>query len=153
LELARAAGKDGMCAGQVLDLEGETRPLDLEELTLVHRKKTGALLEASCVIGVLCADGTEAQLAAARAYAAEIGLAFQVRDDLLDCTSTTEELGKPVGSDAENHKSTFVTLLGEEGCRRVILDCTRRAKDAVSGAFPDAAYLCDMADWLAGRNN
>lgn len=153
LELARGAGRDGMCAGQVLDLEGETRPLELEELQMVHRKKTGALLEAACVIGVIAAGGTQAQMDAARGYAAQIGLAFQIRDDLLDQFSTTEELGKPVGSDKANHKSTFYTLLGRERCETLILECTQRAKELVAGAFADSNFLCGMADWLACRTN
>ena len=153
LELARGAGADGMCAGQVLDMEGERRTLSLDELTLVHKKKTGALLECACVIGVLVGGGTEAQVKAARDFAAQIGLAFQVRDDLLDCISTTEQLGKPVGSDAANHKSTFVTLLGQERCEALIHECTERAKTIVRAAFTDSAFLCDMADWLAGRMN
>ena len=147
LELARSAGRDGMCAGQVLDMEGEQRPLSLEELELVHRKKTGALLEAACVMGVLAARGSREMLEAARAYAAQIG------DDLLDHISTTEELGKPVGSDEANHKTTFYTLLGEKRCQELILECTQQAKQAVQAAFPDSAFLCAMADWLAQRTN
>ena len=153
LELSRGAGKDGMCAGQVLDIEGEQRPLTLDELKLVHRKKTGALLEAACVIGAIASGASELQLEATRRYAAEIGMAFQIRDDLLDHFSTTEELGKPVGSDEENHKTTFYTLLGRESCEAEIHACTERAKEIVSGAYTDSAFLCAMADWLAGRKN
>lgn len=153
LELSRGAGKDGMCAGQVLDIEGEQRPLTLDELKLVHRKKTGALLEAACVIGAIAGGASELQLEATRRYAAEIGMAFQIRDDLLDHFSTTEELGKPVGSDEENHKTTFYMLLGRESCEAEIHACTERAKEIVSGAYTDSAFLCAMADWLAGRKN
>ena len=153
LELARSAGRDGMCAGQVLDMEGEQRPLSLEELQLVHRKKTGALLEGACVMGVIAAQGSQEMLQAARAYAAQIGLAFQIRDDLLDHISTTEELGKPVGSDEANHKTTFYTLLGEQRCQELILECTKQAKQAVRTAFADSEFLCAMADWLAQRKN
>lgn len=153
LELSRGAGKDGMCAGQVLDIEGEQRPLTLDELKLVHRKKTGALLEAACVIGAIASGASELQMEATRRYAAEIGMAFQIRDDLLDHFSTTEELGKPVGSDEENHKTTFYTLLGRESCEAEIHACTERAKEIVSGAYTDSAFLCAMADWLAGRKN
>ena len=152
LELARGAGKDGMCAGQTLDMEGEGRTLSLEELTRIHRHKTGALLEAACVLGVLAAGGTPAQLAAARAYAGEIGLAFQIRDDLLDCISTTQQLGKPVGSDAENEKTTYVTLLGVEGSKRQVEAHTRAAQAALREAFPEETLLIEFADWLAGRN-
>ncbi len=151
LELARGAGADGMCAGQFLDLAGEEHTLGLAELRLMHSKKTGALLESACVIGVIAADGTAEQRTAARSYAAQIGLAFQIRDDLLDQISTTEALGKPVGSDAANHKSTFYTLLGQAGCEEQIHACTVRAKEIVSAAFADSIFLCDMADWLAGR--
>ena len=151
LELARGAGADGMCAGQVLDIEGENKPLSLDELRLIHEKKTGALLEAACVIGAIAGEAAEEQIQAARCYAREIGLAFQVRDDLLDHISTTEELGKPVGSDEENHKTTYYTLLGQSGCEALIAECTRRAKAAVSAAYPDSGFLCVMADWLAGR--
>lgn len=153
LEMARCAGRDGMCAGQVLDMEGEQRPLSLEELQLVHRKKTGALLEGACVMGVIAAQGSQEMLQAARAYAAQIGLAFQIRDDLLDHISTTEELGKPVGSDEANHKTTFYTLLGEQRCQELILECTQQAKKAVRTAFADSEFLCAMADWLAQRKN
>ena len=153
LELARGAGRDGMCAGQVLDMEGEQRPLSLEELQLVHRKKTGALLEAACVMGVIAAQGSREMVRAARAYAAGIGLAFQIRDDLLDHFSTTEELGKPVGSDEANHKTTFYTLLGKERCEALIQEQTDQAKKAVRGAFADSDTLCAMADWLAQRNH
>lgn len=153
LELARGAGADGMCAGQVLDLEGERCGLGLEQLKLVHEKKTGALLEAACVIGVIAAGGTPEQLRAARDYARQIGLAFQIRDDLLDHISTTEELGKPVGSDEANHKTTFYTLLGRDGCEALVHTHTERAKEIAAGAFACSDFLCAMADWLAGRMN
>ncbi len=153
LELARGAGCDGMCAGQVLDMEGETRALGLEELQLVHRKKTGALLEAACVIGAIAGGASPEQIDAARGYAAQIGLAFQIRDDLLDHFSTTEELGKPVGSDEANHKSTFYSLLGRERCEALILQSTQRAKELIRGGFEDSDFLCGMADWLARRKN
>ena len=153
LELARGAGADGMCAGQVLDIEGENQPLTLDQLRMVHEKKTGALLEAACVIGAIAGGADRAQIAAARCYAREIGLAFQVRDDLLDHISTTEELGKPVGSDEENNKTTYYTLLGQSGCEELIAVCTARAKVAVAAAYEDSEVLCAMADWLAGRMN
>ena len=90
---------------------------------------------------------------AARAYSAGIGMAFQIRDDLLDHFSTTEELGKPVGSDEANHKTTFYTLLGKERCEALIRECTDQAKEAVRAQFADSAFLCAMADWLAQRTH
>ncbi len=153
LELARGVGADGMCAGQVLDTEGEGKPLTLEQLRLIHEKKTGALLESACVIGALAGGATEQQLSAARTYAAQIGLAFQIRDDMLDHISTTDALGKPVGSDDSNHKITYFNLLGKEGCEMQIHESTEVAKSAVREVYPDSEMLCAVADWLAGRMN
>ncbi len=153
LELARGVGADGMCAGQVLDTEGEGNSLSLEQLRLIHAKKTGALLECACVIGAIAGGATEMQISAARTYAAQVGLAFQIRDDLLDHISTTDALGKPVGSDDSNQKTTYYTLLGVDGCETQIHVCTETAKRAVRAAYADSELLCAVADWLAGRMN
>ena len=153
LELARGAGADGMCAGQVMDIEGEDQILTLKQLRVIHEKKTGALLRAASVIGAIAGGGTQRQIDAAAAYAEEIGLAFQVRDDMLDHISTTQQLGKPVGSDDNNNKTTYFTLLGIDGCEALIAECTQRAKAAVQEAFDRPDFLCEMADWLAGRMN
>lgn len=153
LELARGVGADGMCAGQVLDTEGEGKELTLDQLRLIHQKKTGALLESACVIGAIAGGASEEQLIAARTYAAQIGLAFQIRDDLLDHISTTDALGKPVGSDDSNHKTTYYTILGKEGCEKQIHQSTQQAKATVRGAFLNSDTLCAIADWLAGRMN
>ncbi len=151
LELARSAGVRGMCAGQMLDIAAQGQPLEETQLRLIHRKKTGALLECACVLGVLAAGGNAAQLDAARCYAGEIGMAFQIRDDLLDYISTTDALGKPVGSDAENDKTTFYTLWGKSGCQAEIDTCTQRAKKIAADAFAECDFLCGLADELAGR--
>lgn len=156
LTLARAVGVGGMCGGQYLDMEGEGRKLTLEELNEIHSKKTAALLKASCQIGVLAAgikEETEEMLRAADAYAEHIGIAFQIRDDLLDELATTEELGKPVGSDRANDKYTFASLLGREACLRLIEEHTALAKKALEGVFHDRDALCWLADALAGRTN
>ncbi len=153
LILARAAGPDGMVAGQVLDMEGETRELSLEEITDMNARKTGCLLEAAAQMGVTAAGGTEAQLRAAREYAAAIGLAFQIRDDMLNITSTREEMGKSVGSDAQRGKSTYVAHLGLEGCARIVEEQTARAKAALAGSGMDSAFFCQLADYLASRDH
>lgn len=153
LELAKGAGADGMCGGQVLDMEGVAEPMAKLQLMNIHRLKTGALLEAACVIGAIAGGGTEAQINAARSYAADLGMAFQIRDDLLDHISTTEALGKPTGSDEANDKITFYSLMGREGCEEWIRTYTERAKVTVRAAFDQPEFLCDMADWLAGRMN
>ena len=153
LTLARGAGALGMCGGQQLDMEGETRIFTLKEVARMNQLKTGCLLNAACVMGVLAAGVAmdDPMAAAAERYAKAIGLAFQVRDDMLNVTSTEEEMGKPVGNDVESHKSTYVSLLGLDKCASVIAQQTAAAKEAIRGCLPDVDFLCDLADYLAGR--
>lgn len=153
LTLARAAGEDGMVAGQVLDLEGERRELQEAEIAEMNALKTGCLLEAACVMGVIAGGGTMEQRQAAKEFAAALGLAFQVRDDVLDVTSTSEEMGKTVGKDLRANKSTYVSRLGLEGCERLIADQTARAKAALTGAGMEDGLICALADLLAGRSH
>jgi geranylgeranyl pyrophosphate synthase len=117
IELFQAGGIEGMVGGQWLDLEAEGRSLALSELITVHRGKTGALIRAACTLGGMAAEAPPRVLAALTAYGADVGLAFQIADDVLDATGTSEELGKPAGRDAELSKSTYVALLGVEGAR------------------------------------
>src|SRR5687767_14401530 len=128
-ELFQAGGIEGMVGGQWLDLEAEGRTLTLPELIGVHRGKTGALIRAACTLGGMAADAGPAELAGLRAYGEDIGLAFQIADDVLDATGTSEELGKPAGRDAELAKSTYVGLLGIEGARA---EAQRLAQSAVA---------------------
>ena len=115
--LMQASGAGGMIGGQLLDLEGEGLALDLAQLERIHRCKTGALIEASMRLGGLAARATPAMLAAFGRYGASIGLAFQIADDVLDITATTDELGKTAGKDLHFRKSTYPALLGIEGAR------------------------------------
>ena len=151
--LAEAAGEAGMCGGQYLDIVGEGKPHTAEELTVIHEKKTGALLQAACMLGA-CAAGEPAGagMEAARRYAAELGMAFQIQDDLLDMISTADALGKPIGSDAANGKVTFASLLGVEACGKLVAQHTQRAKAALSGTVKESGFLLWLADWLASRN-
>ena len=153
LTLARAAGEDGMVAGQVLDMEGERRTLAPEEIARMNALKTGCLLKAACVMGAIAAGGSAEQLHAADAYADAVGLAFQVRDDMLDITSTSQEMGKTVGKDLRANKSTYVSWLGLEGCQKLIEEQTALAKAAVTGKGMDTELICALADLLAGRSN
>lgn len=153
LVLAKAAGPDGMVAGQVLDMEGEERQLSLEEITRMNGLKTGCLLEGACLMGVAAAGGSERQKQAARDYARAIGLAFQVRDDMLDVTSDAQTMGKSVGKDLAQNKSTYVSLLGLERCEQVILEQTQKAKEALTGIGMDTAFFEGLGDYLAGRSN
>lgn len=149
--LAAAAAEQGMCGGQYLDTSKEGLPVTEDELYEIHRLKTGALLRAACVMGVQCAGGTAEQISAAEEFAMNLGLAFQIRDDVLDTISTVGELGKPIGSDAAEKKTTFVTLLGAEACSRLVHEHTEKAKSAIAGHFSDADFLCWLADVLADR--
>lgn len=151
LSLADAVGPYGMCGGQYLDMDGEDRPLTVDDLKEIHALKTGALLKAACLLGLAAAGADAAQQCAAERYADALGLAFQVRDDILDATSTTEVLGKRVGSDAANHKCTFVSLLGLDACQRLVEEKTEEAKAAVREAFPNAEFLCALCGHLAQR--
>ncbi len=151
--LARAAGTEGICGGQMLDIQSEGLILSRRELTEIHKRKTSAMIEAACAMGVAVGRGSEEQMSAALAFAADIGLAFQVRDDLLDTISTVEELGKPIGSDAGNSKSTFATIMGREACESLIQRRTERAKEALRGAFADSRFLEWLADMLANRRS
>ncbi len=151
--LADAVGSDGMCAGQYLDMVGEHKLLSEDELNDINSRKTGSLLTAACRMGVAAAGGNEAMLEAAAQYGACVGAAFQIRDDILDVISTSEELGKPIGSDAQEHKNTYMTLLGEYKCMQMIEKLTDQAKNAIAGAFEDTKFLCELADSMVTRKN
>lgn len=149
--LAGAVGLDGMCGGQYLDMAWEGRKLTEQELTEINSRKTGALLVAACQMGVAAAGGSEAMLAAAGQYGAAIGMAFQIRDDMLDVLSTAEELGKPIGSDEQEQKNTYMALMGAEGCQKTIDRLTAFAKGVLDEAFTDTEFLCALADAMAER--
>ena len=157
--LAEAAGETGMCGGQYWDTAGDGQPRTAEDLTDINNKKTGALLRAACMMGICASMGRrevdESCMDAAWHYATNLGLAFQIRDDILDAVSTAEELGKPVGSDAANQKATYVNLLGVEACEALVLDYTVRAKEALDAGrwLGDTAFLRELADSLAVRKN
>ena len=156
--LAEAAGEQGMCGGQYFDTIGDGKVLHtVEELTVINNKKTGALLRAACMMGVAASSGhrvvEERCFEAARVYATNVGLAFQIRDDMLDVIGSAEEFGKPIGSDASNRKSTYVTLLGLEECERRVLAYTERAKEALRACKWQGSteFLCTLADAMTER--
>ena len=150
--LAGAVGLDGMCGGQFLDMSWEGRALTEQELSEINIRKTGALLVAACQMGVAAAGGSELMLAAAGHYGSAIGMAFQIRDDMLDVLSTAEELGKPIGSDLEENKNTYMILMGREGCEKTIAKLTDFAKNVLDEAFEDTAFLKELADALSTRD-
>jgi geranylgeranyl diphosphate synthase type II len=148
LILAEAAGADGMVAGQVIDTLHA--PKTETELTEVHHLKTGAMIAGACKLGVAAVGGTVEQLKAAEEYGYQLGLAFQIRDDMLDVIGSAEEFGKPIGSDLEEGKVTYVDLLGVDGCQKLVLDCTEKAKLAVQDLDTDG-FLMKLSDSLAER--
>lgn len=151
--LADAAGVDGICGGQYLDMVGEKRILSEAELDEINSRKTGAMLVAACQMGVAAAGGSEKQLEAAGMFGACIGAAFQIRDDILDVISTKELLGKPIGSDAQEQKNTYMALYGQEKCMELVKSLTERAKTILRESFDDTAFLCELADSMTSRLN
>lgn len=149
--LADAVGADGMCGGQFLDMIGENKKLTAQELDEINSRKTGALLIAACTMGVAAAGGSDKQLEASAMFGAAIGAAFQIRDDMLDVISTSEQLGKPIGSDAQEHKNTYMALYGADRCMEMIKKLTEQAKAVLNEAFDDTAFLCELADSMVTR--
>jgi len=152
-ELFQAGGVEGMVGGQWLDLEAEGRVLTLPELIQVHRGKTGTLIRAACTLGGIAADADPAQLAALNGYGEDVGLAFQIADDVLDATGTSEELGKPAGRDAQLSKSTYVALLGVDGARSEANRLARSAVVRLEQAGVPADALGALAGYIVNRTS
>ena len=150
-EMSRAAGPYGMVGGQVLDLEGEGRRLDLAALRKIHMGKTGALFCAAIRSGAILAGAKEEELAALTLYAERFGLAFQITDDILDVTGDEAAIGKPVGSDVRNEKATYVTLTSLEEAKKLAGDAVDEAVAALDIFGERAAFLRDLALFLLGR--
>ncbi len=149
--LAEGAGWRGMAGGQALDLEGEKlATYDLDHLRLIHRLKTGALLRASLEIGAVLGGASPSERAALRAFGEAIGLAFQIRDDLLDATSTDADLGKRAGKDAGRGKITYPSLLGLDGARKALDEATENALCQLV-SLPNRNSLAAWARYLALR--
>ena len=146
--LAQCAGSLGMVGGQVLDIMSEERELTAQEVVDIQSRKTGALIHAACGLGVLAGGGTEQQFEASCRFAEALGLAFQIRDDMLDVIGTQEEMGKGVGTDET--KNTFVKLYGLEKCEELVQKYTREAIDALD-VFEDNQYMTDLAKSLTDR--
>ena len=153
LELAKAAGCSGMIAGQVMDLANEGRSAPLEDIRKTDRLKTGEMIRVACVMGGIAAGADEEKIKAAEIYSKNIGLAFQIVDDILAVTSDAETLGKPIGSDSENEKSTYVSLLGLEKSAEYAEKLTKDAKTALDIFGDEGEFLALLADMLAGRKN
>ena len=148
--LAGVAGIDGICGGQFMDLAAEERTFSAEEVRELQSRKTGALLAGACMLGAAAAGADEAAIDTAAQYGAQLGAAFQIRDDMLDVLSTESELGKPIGSDKREGKTTFMSLYGEAECARMVDEISKMAVQTVAGIDTDG-FLSEMAAKLATR--
>lgn len=146
--LADLSGELGMVGGQILDIQSESRQCTKQEVLDIQSRKTGALIQAACMLGVLAGEGTDDQMYAAREFAAHIGLAFQIRDDVLDVIGNPEELGKSTGTDGD--KNTFVHLYGIEACNALVQSHTDKAVEALS-AFDDTEFMKELAYNMTSR--
>lgn len=149
--LAEKTGIYGMIGGQVVDVELTNQPIPREKLDFIYRLKTGALLEASMMIGALLGGADEQQLAMVERMASLVGVAFQIQDDILDLTSSQETLGKPVLSDEKNHKATYVTLYGMEQARREVERLSEEAVEALESLPGDHGFMKDLIMMLVTR--
>ena len=142
--LANKTGIYGMIGGQTVDVELTDKPMDAEHLDFIYRLKTGALLEASMMIGAVLAGASAEEVAAAEQIADDVGVAFQIQDDILDLTSTAEVLGKPIGSDEKNNKTTYVTLFGMDAAREQVASLSNRAIQTMKGLGQGNEYLEEL---------
>ena len=148
--LAGAAGVDGICGGQYMDLSAEGHALSADELSSLQARKTGALLSGACMLGAAAAGACDEDIDTASQYGAQLGAAFQIRDDMLDVLSTVGELGKPIGSDKREGKTTFMSLYGEAGCSRMVEKITALACSTVE-KMDTNGFLRELAAKMATR--
>ncbi|MCH5195135.1 MAG: polyprenyl synthetase family protein [Oscillospiraceae bacterium] len=150
--LGELAGFGGMIGGQTIDLENEHKQPPVAEILEMYRMKTGALLEFCCKAGCVAADAGAKEQLAAGSFGQRLGLAFQITDDILDITSDEKTLGKPIGSDRENEKYTYVSAVGLDKAKERVNTLTAQAKEMLSD-FSDTEFLSELADMLSKRNN
>ena len=149
--LAQKAGIYGMLGGQVVDVESEGQPLEREKLDFIYDLKTGALIEASMLIGAVLAGASEKEQQVILQVAKDVGLAFQIQDDILDVTSDMETLGKPIGSDEKNHKTTYVTIRGLAQAQKDVEKISERALEGVASLSEKNVFLNELIRYLIHR--
>lgn len=149
--LGKKAGIYGMIGGQCADVESEGKNITQDKLMFIHLNKTAALLEASMTIGALLANASDSEIETVEQIARDVGLAFQIQDDILDVVSTTEELGKPVGSDEKNQKTTFVTMSGFEEASREVERLSKRAQGNLSALGKESSFISELIGSLINR--
>lgn len=148
--LSQNAGVGGMIGGQVIDLKYEQSDPSISDILTVHRLKTGALISAACILGCIAAGADDEKIALASRYAYMIGTAFQIRDDLLDIMGDEEKLGKPVGSDADNDKTTYVTLVGADRAQQDVKTLTDKAVEILD-SFSENDFMKTLSEYLVNR--
>ncbi|WP_404352068.1 polyprenyl synthetase family protein [Sutcliffiella horikoshii] len=152
-ELAKAAGPRGMVGGQVADMEGEGALLSLQDLEYIHRNKTGKLLGYSIVAGAILGDATEEQISKLEQFGDHLGLAFQIRDDILDIEGDASKIGKPVGSDTLNEKTTYPSLLTMNGAKEKLEYHINEAKHILADIPLESDLLVQLCDLIAKRDH
>ena len=151
-EMSKAAGAEGMVGGQVIDMQSENKKIDIQTLKQMHAAKTGALFCAAIRSGAILAGADEKQLANLTEYARQFGLAFQITDDILDVVGDEKTIGKPVGSDEKNHKSTYVTLGSLGSAKALAQEAVDKAKASLVDFGENAEFLRALVDYLITRN-
>ncbi|GAE24608.1 geranyltranstransferase [Halalkalibacter wakoensis JCM 9140] len=152
-EISKAAGPEGMVGGQVADIEGENRSLSLDELVYIHQHKTGDLLTAAIVSGAIIAGASKDDIANLRMFAKELGLMFQIKDDILDVEGDQDLIGKPIGSDDGNNKSTYPNLLGLEGAKKKLNEHMSNAKEYLYKVKMNHGLLLTLTNYVAERDH
>lgn len=148
--LSQNAGVGGMIGGQVIDLKYEQSDPSISDILTVHRLKTGALISAACILGCIAAGADDEKITLASRYAYMIGTAFQIRDDLLDIMGDEEKLGKPIGSDADNDKTTYVTLVGADRAQQDVKTLTDKAVEILD-SFSENDFMKTLSEYLVNR--
>lgn len=149
--LAKKPGIYGMIGGQAVDVENNDRPMEVDKLNFIHQLKTGALIEASMMIGAIMAGATEKEIQKVQEIAQDIGLAFQIQDDVLDVIGDEEKIGKPVKSDEKNHKTTYVTLYGIDQAKDEVRRLSKQAIEGLQGFSNQNIFLEEMVKYLISR--
>ena len=151
--IAKSTGNSGMIGGQIIDISSEGKTIPIEILQELHAKKTGALIVASAVVGAMIGGASDEQISAVNAFASSLGLAFQIKDDILDATGDTSKLGKPVGGDVDNDKNTYVSLLGLAKAQELLNKHTELAKESIAVFGEKAQFLLELTEYLLKRDN
>jgi geranylgeranyl diphosphate synthase type II len=151
--IAKSSGVTGMIGGQVVDLQSEGKKVSLETLSYMHKCKTGALIKAPVVSSAIICEADDSQVSRLTMFAEKIGLAFQIKDDILDVEGDLSTLGKNSGSDASNDKTTYITAYGLDGAKKILEDVTNEAVSSVDCFGTEAGFLKNIALYIAKRNN